>query len=424
MPIDASIALGVKPMQVKSQGEYLNELYNQQNAEQTNQLNQMKMGEYSRGIATTERRNALLGSFTPDMTVDQQIYKLVQGGFLEEAKALAESASKVGKEKREAEKALTDTEAAHIKTMREYLPMVKDQPTYDLWRAETSKRLPSYAGMFPVQYTPDLNQTLALSADKALENHFVNQENVMVNGVPTSRVFRAPKYGTGAGAPVEGSAAPTYNNPAASTTVNVSANTTKKYSEVFATKAAEADNAMRDAALTAPKIAANANDILKIVNTGKFYSGTGADIKLGLAKFLNMAGKDDAEKIINTQNLIRGQGQATLAAIKSSGLGTTQSFTDKDLDFLKGISGGSITLNAENILDFAIVQHKAAKELQKKWVTRRSTIPKDALAGTGIDQESYDLPAMVQPPKGTPAPASNAKLNTYLDKYAPIKPRK
>ena len=424
MPVDASIALGVKPMQVKSQGEYLNELYNQQNAEQTNQLNAMKMGEYSRGIATTERRNALLGSFTPDMTIDQQIYKLVQGGFLEDAKALAESASKVGKEKREADKALTDTEAAHISTMREYLPMVKDQPTYDLWRAETSKRLPSYAGMFPVKYTPDLNQTLALSADKALENHFVTQENVMVEGVPTSRVFRAPKYGAGAGATVVGSTGETYNKPAASNTFNVSASTEKKYGEVFGGKVAEADSAMRDAALTAPKIAANANDILNIVNTGKFYSGTGADIKLGLAKFLNMAGKDDAEKIVNTQNLIKGQGQATLSAIKSSGLGTSQGFTDKDLAFLQGITGGSITLNAENIREFAIVQHKAAKELQKKWVARRNTIPKDALAGTGIDQETYDLPAMVQPPKGTPAPASNAKLNTYLDKYAPIKPSK
>ena len=48
MPIDPSIALGVKPMQVKSQGEYLNELYNQQNAEQTNQLNMLKMQDIQR----------------------------------------------------------------------------------------------------------------------------------------------------------------------------------------------------------------------------------------------------------------------------------------------------------------------------------------------------------------------------------------
>jgi hypothetical protein len=54
MPIDPNIALGVKPMQVKSQGEYLNELYNQQNAEQTNQLNMMKMQAMNREIADSE----------------------------------------------------------------------------------------------------------------------------------------------------------------------------------------------------------------------------------------------------------------------------------------------------------------------------------------------------------------------------------
>ena len=54
MPIDPNIALGVKPMQVKSQGEYLNELYNQQNAEQSNQLNMMKMQAMNREIADSE----------------------------------------------------------------------------------------------------------------------------------------------------------------------------------------------------------------------------------------------------------------------------------------------------------------------------------------------------------------------------------
>ena len=57
---DYSIALGVKPMQIKSQGDYLNELYNQQNAQQTNELNRMKMDEYSRGVAKTEKFNNAL----------------------------------------------------------------------------------------------------------------------------------------------------------------------------------------------------------------------------------------------------------------------------------------------------------------------------------------------------------------------------
>lgn len=48
MPVDATIALGLKPVQVKSQNEYMNELYTLRNAEQTNQMNQMKMNEANR----------------------------------------------------------------------------------------------------------------------------------------------------------------------------------------------------------------------------------------------------------------------------------------------------------------------------------------------------------------------------------------
>jgi hypothetical protein len=54
MPIDASIALGIKPVQTKSQNEYMNELYTLRNAEQTNQMNQMKMGETQRAQAQAE----------------------------------------------------------------------------------------------------------------------------------------------------------------------------------------------------------------------------------------------------------------------------------------------------------------------------------------------------------------------------------
>jgi hypothetical protein len=100
MALDPSIALGVKPVQIESPLNQMAKIYEMQNAVQSNQLNKMKMDEYQRGIATTQRRNALLGSFTPDMSVDDQVNKLVQGGFLDEAKSLAESAAKTNADKR------------------------------------------------------------------------------------------------------------------------------------------------------------------------------------------------------------------------------------------------------------------------------------------------------------------------------------
>jgi hypothetical protein len=100
MPIDPSIALGVKPIQFESPINQMAKVYEMQNAQQSNQLNQMKMDEYQRGIANTERRNALFGSFTPDMTPDAQINALIKGGYLDEAKSLAESTAKVNADKR------------------------------------------------------------------------------------------------------------------------------------------------------------------------------------------------------------------------------------------------------------------------------------------------------------------------------------
>ena len=80
MPIESGIALGVKPMQVKSQGDYLNELYTRQNAEQSNQLNQMKMDEYSRGLAEQEQfKNALAGS-QDEVGIKNAFYSLGEKG--------------------------------------------------------------------------------------------------------------------------------------------------------------------------------------------------------------------------------------------------------------------------------------------------------------------------------------------------------
>lgn len=67
MAIDASIALGIKPVQVKSQNEYMNELYTMRNAEQTNQMNQMKMDEANRVHgADIAFKNALRGIRDPN----------------------------------------------------------------------------------------------------------------------------------------------------------------------------------------------------------------------------------------------------------------------------------------------------------------------------------------------------------------------
>ena len=424
MALDPSIPLGIKPVQIESPINQMAKMYEMQNIVQSNKLNQMKMDEYTRGVAEDE---AIRNYFAQQDRTSPDFVKGLYGISPKTGQAYEKSQEDVRKERALTKSAeldqitkvhgLVKTGASQVladprqATARSVIQQIARQTGADM-SAEFARL--DAIGENPVEITRWATGH-ALDADKQLEQHYVNQENVMVKGVPTTQVLQMPKYGTGAAATVKGSAAPTYNKPAGNTVFNLPDTTAKKYGEVFSAKAAESDIAMRDAALTAPKQAENANNILTALNSGQLYLGAGADVKLGLARFLNMAGKDDNEKVANTQILMQGQSQATLNAIKSAGLGTSQGFTDKDLVFLKGIAGGTIALDATTIRKLAELQHRAATESVKKWTTRRSSIPKGALEGTGIDQEAYEVPPMIQPPKGKPAagaPSAPAKTRS------------
>lgn len=178
--------------------------------------------------------------------------------------------------------------------------------------------------------------------------------------------------------------------PAATT--NVAVSTGKSYGESLGAGLAKADLDMREAALKAPNQAQTADRILSLLNEGKVYTGRGANMALQLAKGLNMTGATDIESAANTETLISSMGQATLDAIKGSGLGTGQGFTEKDKQFLQQIAGGEITLEPSAIRRLAELQNKAAKASVAKWNTRKKSIPKDALTATGLSEEKIELP--------------------------------
>jgi hypothetical protein len=54
MALDPSIALGIKPVQIESPINQMAKIYEMQNAVQANKLNQLKMDEYTRGVAEDE----------------------------------------------------------------------------------------------------------------------------------------------------------------------------------------------------------------------------------------------------------------------------------------------------------------------------------------------------------------------------------
>jgi hypothetical protein len=89
MAIDASIALGVKPVQLESPINQMAKMYELQNVVQSNKLNQMKMDEYSRGVAESEQfKNALrsLNRTSPTYAQDEEAAYAIKG--IEGLKAL------------------------------------------------------------------------------------------------------------------------------------------------------------------------------------------------------------------------------------------------------------------------------------------------------------------------------------------------
>jgi len=190
---------------------------------------------------------------------------------------------------------------------------------------------------------------------------------------------------------------------APATTVNVS--TEKKYGEAFGGKLADVDIGKMTTAEKAPQMAESANRIIDLVKQGNVFTGPIADVKLNLARALNVAGASNEEKIANTEMLIAGTGQSTLDAIKGAGLGTGQGFTDKDLKFLQGIAGGTIGLTQQTLMNLATLQHRVATRSAESWNKRVGEMPKEVVQGTGLSTAPIKVPALSSVMGGATRPA-------------------
>lgn len=167
---------------------------------------------------------------------------------------------------------------------------------------------------------------------------------------------------------------------------NVSVNTEQTYGGAIAKTAADKDSALKDIADNSSRIVADVARQKKILDSGKLFTGKGANIQQELAGYadaIGLGGKDTATKAANTQSTISSLAGVTLDSIKSSGLGSGQGFTDKDRQFLQEAKSGQITWNKESIRRVYDLQEKVAIEGAKRWNQRYKQMPKSATAPLG-----------------------------------------
>jgi hypothetical protein len=194
----------------------------------------------------------------------------------------------------------------------------------------------------------------------------------------------------------------TTHAPAAST--NISVSTEKKYGEQFGAKVAEGDIALREAAGKAPELADRANRVRQVLGSGKVITGAGADVRLAVGRALGLAGASDPELVANTETLMGDLAKNTLDAIKASGLGSGNGFSNADRDFLEKAVLGKITFSAEGLNRAAALAHRAAEQSAKKWTTRAREIPRSAIEGTGVNTEPVNVSPLAPGTVGGPRP--------------------
>jgi hypothetical protein len=142
--------------------------------------------------------------------------------------------------------------------------------------------------------------------------------------------------------------------------VTVGDKTANKYADAIAEGVAKQD---LDA------IAAGENAIAQIESSYRVrdllkqnpITGTGAQARLGFEKALATAGFTKGDRASVTENLSAELAKTTLAAVRTSGLGSGQGFTDKDRQFLERAAAGQIELTPANLNYLAELNEKAGR---------------------------------------------------------------
>jgi hypothetical protein len=176
-----------------------------------------------------------------------------------------------------------------------------------------------------------------------------------------------------------------------------------EYVKKFGTSLVEKDLTLRDAAKDAVNLANSADKISSILKSGKVITGAGADVRLQIAKLFNVAGSDNDEIIKNTELLSTNLANQTLAAIKTSNLGTGQGFTNNDLTFLKTATTGEKSWSASTLAELARLSRLAAEQTALIWNARKSKLPPESQEL--LNEDDIVIPPAPTQKKSAAAPA-------------------
>lgn len=398
--------------------------------EQTNQLNQMKMQEAQ---AAAVERNALrqLDPSSPDY--ENQLFKVNPTmGIAYRKEAATAAAQKATQEAQKAQALKTS-----LDNHRSFLVGVNDQPSYDAWRALTTKNIPELASMLPTAFSPDAKNLLLQTADdisKKLNAPAPAQSNLaklraekaaLPPGDPGHAAYDAAiaketQFAPPAADPLVklqdaraaliASGVPA-NDPrvkeinarilketthAPGTVVNID----QKQEGAFATGLGAGQ---AKAVLESKTGAQDAAEILRTNQVGRdllksgAITGTGADFFVGFNNALKQAGVDFgyADAAANSQAYAAAMGANVGRIVKQFGAGT--GLSDADREYAAQIAGGKIALTDTALRRILDINDRAANRVID-------------LHNKNVSGIKTNIPLTVEKPAFTPPPPSGASL--------------
>jgi hypothetical protein len=140
----------------------------------------------------------------------------------------------------------------------------------------------------------------------------------------------------------------------------------KKFGETFGERAAQQFDNLYTQAQGAEQSINLSRRLKPLLQNPDFISGTLGNVRLELAKALDLPG---AEK---TQSYFAGIGGQVAQIIKNFGAGT--GLSNKDLEFAEKMAGGNINLTTDAIKRIVRLNDEASKYVLKKYNTRRSEL--------------------------------------------------
>jgi len=197
-----------------------------------------------------------------------------------------------------------------------------------------------------------------------------------------------------------------------SSVVNVGIKTGGKLGESIAAKEGEKISALYETAQNVPNILQTIQDTRNVLNSGNVITGIGAEAKLDLARLgqlFGVGGKDNAETVANTQRLFANRAQATLDAVRASGLGAGQGFSNADREFLNKAKLGGIQFSPVALNRQLDIEERVARATANSWNTRLGKLDPEIVSAVGY--MPVELPAPQVPTGAAPKGVTQQQWN-------------